>query len=350
MKYLCVHCDKSFEPEEGTRPRCPVCMRVNSIEPVKDDARPGASSNKALGLGALVLLALVGGGYAYYATSTPKSIAGDPPLSPLAQDDLLGYLRHRNLAEVPTATIFGDPDDVEAFAEKAVQGVEKGGWLGAISRTVAERGSKHGAFVPWSFSLSRTEGIRGPKATLDVLQKDKGGAHLFPLEVALLTAVSLRSLDVPAMVVEIYDFPGSKRPPETSGRYGYYGVAVPEGASGYRIADPYLGRESTPEEGDYRVMTDVEVVGAALGHEAFAQLYGGHTKEAWKLANDAVALNPALRVPTRPLAVSLPWVAVRPRPSKSSRRLSSCGRTALAGSNRHKSRWRRGTWMVPIVP
>ncbi|MBZ0120567.1 MAG: hypothetical protein K8H88_26475, partial [Sandaracinaceae bacterium] len=49
MRYLCVHCDKSFEhTDENKKPRCPECLRVNGLEKMAEPkAKKKAASAKA---------------------------------------------------------------------------------------------------------------------------------------------------------------------------------------------------------------------------------------------------------------------------------------------------------------
>jgi tetratricopeptide (TPR) repeat protein len=76
---------------------------------------------------------------------------------------------------------------------------------------------------------------------------------------------ALRSLDVPALVAEIYQYPNEKKPLDPSGRFGYFGAYVPSREPGKGlVVDAYGGRSVMPLAADFAVLNDAQAVGAAL--------------------------------------------------------------------------------------
>ncbi len=83
----------------------------------------------------------------------------------------------------------------------------------------------------------------------------------------MATTAALREADVPAMVAEIWSFPGDRRPPDPSGQMGYFGVAVYDEEAGEgtpTLYDPYGGHAQEPEEDGVRILTDVQAVAAIM--------------------------------------------------------------------------------------
>lgn len=95
---------------------------------------------------------------------------------------------------------------------------------------------------------------------------ERAGARepLYPLELAALATASLRSLDVPALVAEVYRYANEKRPLEPSGHLGYYAVFVPGPNATGVVYDVYAGRTEAPAAGDYAPLDDAQAIGAAL--------------------------------------------------------------------------------------
>ncbi len=296
MKYLCVHCDKRFEHEGEGKPRCPECMRVHGIEKIGKEA-PDAERPKWL-VPAVVagVAAAIVAGYVIWARETPDTVSGEAPLRPLERSELLGHLRNLGArAEDELVRMLEAGEPVEQWAEEATDGAGSAGAKAeAIVEAIRERASKQ-AFVPWPTSSPRDTPIHGPARTLEALAQDGARKKLYPLEVAALAVAGLRAVGVDAMVADVYAFPGDRSPPDPSGHFGYYGVAVYQGEPGEgtpRLFDPYGGRGTEPEEDDVRVLTDVQAVGAALNHRAIHLLVNeGDSARAFELAQNALELD-----------------------------------------------------------
>jgi tetratricopeptide (TPR) repeat protein len=305
MRYLCVHCDHRFEHAAEGKPRCPKCMRRNSIEPLGGEAPAGQRIPRwALPAGVAALLALAAGGYAWWALVTPGQVSGEVPLAPLDRSDVRDWLAHEKVEAGDAAALLLADAAVEEFAEKATGGA--GGPVAraeAIAQAIAARAEAN-AFVAWATSHPREAPIRTAAQTLAALQKDGARHRLYPLEVAALAVAALRSVDVPAMLVEAWAFPGDRSPPDPSGHFGYYLVGVwPSGAPDADVtpvlSDPYGARGHEPAEDGFQVLTDLQGVAAAMTTEAARVLVDeGETSRALTLAEGAVRLDrrsPAVR-------------------------------------------------------
>lgn len=269
-RWLCVHCGHRFVEKDPAR--CPSCMRKNGLEVLEDattaEGRPWLMPAVLVGL-----VVIAGGAYAMWSSETPDAVEGDAPLEPLSFSALRGHLRQHN-ADGEHASLFETGEAVEALAEHASGGsdVAKAEALTTHIRSRAEAG----AFSRWLLETPRESPIHDAEwAAAQLAEEPEEPANLYPLEVAAAAVAALREADVPAMVAEIWEFPGDRVPPDPSGHMGYYGVAVYEGEVGEgdpRIFDPYAGHATEPESGSYRVLTDVQAVAARLNTSALHQL------------------------------------------------------------------------------
>ncbi len=291
-QYLCVHCDHTFHPEsEGEPKRCPNCMRKGGLELVRK-AKKGGRPAWIVPAAVVGLIALVGVGYAIWDGQTADPVEGDAPLRPLSTSELLGYLQASSAGRAP-AEIFDGGDAIDELAEEATGDSP----LAQAEALVEHVGSRRAAaaFEPWSFSTPRDTEVRGAERTAARLAEEEA-AHLYPLEVALATTVALREAGVDAMVAEIWAFPDALAPPDPSGHFGYFGVAVYEGEAGEgdpTVFDPYGGRDSSPGEDDFRVLSDPQVAGAFLSTEAlYAHVHEGNLTDAMSTVRKALRLDP----------------------------------------------------------
>ncbi len=238
------------------------------------------------------LIALVGIGYAIWDGQTADPVEGDAPIRPLSTSELLGYLQVANAGRAP-AEIFDGGDAIDALAEEA-SGEGAVAKAEALALHVQARRAA-GAFEPWSFSTPRDTEVRGAERTAARLAEEEA-AHLYPLEVALATTVALREAGVDAMVAELWAFPEALAPPDPSGHFGYFGVAVYEGDVGEgepHLFDPYGGREEMPGDDGFRVLSDPQVAGAFLSTEGlYAHVHEGDLTDAMAKVRKALRLDP----------------------------------------------------------
>ncbi len=263
-RYVCVHCGHGFWTDEDPT-RCPSCMRKGGLEAVdeKTEGRPAW----VLPVAALALIGAIGGGYMYWSSQTPDVVEGEVPEAPLSLSELRGHLRAQH-ADGPQSEFFEVKEHIRELAEHAEGStpLAKAESLVAYIRDRAEAG----AFGRWSLARPReTPPHDSDWAAEQLLAEDD--RDLYPLEVAGAVVSALRSQDVPAMVAEIWAFPGDRQPPDPSGKLGYFGVALTvEGTT--HVLDPYAGHARAPDGDSYRVLNDVQVIAAFLGTKALQTL------------------------------------------------------------------------------
>ncbi|HJL18067.1 MAG TPA: hypothetical protein RMH99_20555, partial [Sandaracinaceae bacterium LLY-WYZ-13_1] len=273
MKYLCVHCDKTFEhDDEDEKPRCPKCLRVNGLEPVGTKKKDGEASERPPWLTWAVaggVLVAAGIGYAVWAGQSADNVSGEAPLAPLDRSAVLGYLRARGVDARELEALLVPDDAVEDWADEVAGDASGAGAKAEAIQEAIRACAEAGAFERWSFGVPRDTPVAPPARVLERLGEDDAMHHLYPIEVAALMASALRAEDVTAMVADVVRFPGDRRPPDPSGEFGYYVVAVYPGDSvegDPTYYDPYGGREVQPEEA--RVLSDLQAIGAALSTRA----------------------------------------------------------------------------------
>lgn len=304
MRYRCMHCDRVFELADSERPRCPTCMRVHGVSAVQAagaGAAAGGAKRRpiAIALGAVLAVAIAAGVLLWHKRAGVDSSLGG------ASAALSAELARLGVADEGLAHLLEPTEEVaqwaDAIASKASSGLPQ-----AIALVVEVRKqAKVEAFVPWSLVDARNEpGPLGTGETLALLKKDRARKQLYPFEVTALVVAALRSLDQPAVMVEVYAFPDEPRPLDPSGRFGYYAVGLRDDAGALQhVLDPYQGRDSagegaapktkqTPRQSDLRVLSDREVVGAALAIRA-AHALAKDPGKALKDADAAVALAPS---------------------------------------------------------
>jgi thioredoxin-like negative regulator of GroEL len=278
-RYFCAHCDKAFVPEDAKN-RCPTCMRKGVVLNESDRTSTSRSSRRSLTI--LAVLALLAGlAFTVYRSQTP-SLEATPPLRPLTDAELAAYLDregvevgdYRGMFALPS-NVDGVPDGVDAAA------------AALRSRTRS-----------WSLEQTLPRSVLTADATLAKLTSEGERERVYPLETATALAALLRQRGVTTMVADAGEFEGERAPSDPSGLLGYYVVALYENGSDEptRYVDPWGGRaDASPEP--VRVLSDVEVVAAALGIEAVRTFSSsGDAKAALPMVETALLLDP--RSPT----------------------------------------------------
>lgn len=295
MRYVCVHCDHSWDaPADPPPKRCPSCLRANGAQRAVESeaAKAPAKRSRAsvLVLLALSILAAVGGYFVWGRRPTAGEPGGPGPVTGAALHDALtasqveaGALESM-LAPDPAIGTFA-----EQTAAKASGPYER---ADAVTRAIRARASAL-AFVPWSLGEPRATPIGTAAQTFSVLQKDGARAELYPIEVAAVAVAALRSLSVDAMVAELISVEGARSPLDPSGFLGYFVVAVFPGEPGLgapRLFDPY-GGQALDDKARHAVLRDQQVIGVALATRALHEVsYLADPKRALESSSDALAL------------------------------------------------------------
>jgi tetratricopeptide (TPR) repeat protein len=302
MRYLCLNCEERFEhdTESKSKLRCPKCLRVTGLEKVGDPkkAPPPRSPWLVPGIIAGVLAAAIGG-WAVWRARGPVTVGEEVPDGPLAQDVLEAHLRRLHVDARPLTRFLTANDALEALGNEAhgsgAQAIAQGVYEAIRARAAA------GALSTWSMGVPRETPIEHAAAAWSWLSEDGSHRRLYPLEVAAIMASALRTRGVNAMLAEAFAFPGDRSPPDPSGHFGYFVVAVYDGEAGEgdpHFYDPWGGHTDAsgggaPESADVRVLTDVQTMGAALSLRAIHMLVRESDAErALSVSEDAIALYP----------------------------------------------------------
>jgi Tfp pilus assembly protein PilF len=162
---------------------------------------------------------------------------------------------------------------VAAFAKRAADSAKDDDAKARAVRDALQARKQKRAFGEWSRVDLLPEPPATAAATLAAIARDGAELELYPLEIAALAVASLRALEVPALLAEVYRYPNERSPLDPSGRFGYYAAFVPtRGGKGGHIYDAYAGRNLEPKTGDYAVLNDAQAIGAALGLRALHEL------------------------------------------------------------------------------
>jgi tetratricopeptide (TPR) repeat protein len=305
MRYLCLNCEERFESDAEAgkgkgKLRCPKCLRVTGLEKVGDPKKTPPPQNPWLvpGIVAGVLAALVAG-WAVWRSRGPVTVGDEVASGPLDQEVLEAHLRRHHVDARPLTRFLVADDGIEALGDSA-----HGSGSQALAQSVYESiraRAEAGAMTSWSMGVPRETPVENAAAAWGWLEVDGSHHHLYPLEVAAIMASALRTRGVNAMLAEAFAFPGDTAPPDTSGHFGYFVVAVYDGDvdedAEPHYYDPYGGRDAQPDEDDVNVLDDLQVMGAALSLRAIHMLVRESDAErALSVSQDAIGLYP--RSPT----------------------------------------------------
>jgi tetratricopeptide (TPR) repeat protein len=277
MRYHCIHCDERFELAPDAEKRCPKCMRVHGIREQQDApatrSRPPRRRRVFVAGSAVVLAALAVFVYALWRREmAPDAVTlATKPLSP--------HVVSRELARARVKAgnaehILAVEPAVQRFARAASGASTDVAKLKALVEALRARADKQ-AIAAWSLGDPR----EGPSLTANgvaaSIEKDGARVQLYPLEVAALVAAALRANDVDAMLVEIPAQPGERAPRDPSGRFGYYGVGLPDAGDAKkppRVFDVYAQKTEPMACTECKRLGDLEAVGAALSLQATQKL------------------------------------------------------------------------------
>jgi Tfp pilus assembly protein PilF len=227
----------------------------------------------------VVVLLGVGALASWRLRSTSSHVPGQVPLAPIDAESVrkdvlaLTSLDPERLASLLTPTPAITQFAQRAAASKTSASERAEAIVAALSARRAAR-----AYVDWSRIEPRIEAPLTAAETLRAIETDNTERKLYPLELAALGVAALRSLEVPAMVAEVYAYPDERAPVDPSGRFSYYGIflgdrtdQLPAEQHG-RVYDAYAGRANAPAPTDFVVLNDAQAVGAALGLRAMHSL------------------------------------------------------------------------------
>jgi hypothetical protein len=294
MKYRCTSCDEVFEVPEGDRARCPKCLRIHDVEPVVS-----GRSKVRRHQGPIVFFGIIAAGVTayllWYFTEGEEEPQEEPvaEVGPLTEQELRAQLVARHLKQSEVVIPFAESDEITAFARKAAHGKAAPGekaqaLLDAVRARITDNHEHYVSISP------RRSPPHTPSETLRAIESDDG-FEPYPYEVAALMVAACRSIGVPAVMAEVFQYSGTKRPTDASGVNGYFVAALPRGGSYRRpvLYDPASGRFDDSADGEAQVLTDVEAVSAVLTLRAlYESAHRGNGPLAERLSSLAVKLRP----------------------------------------------------------
>ena len=274
-KYFCGHCDQEFVPETAEdKPRCPTFMRRGAVQVVQAPTEKSGTERKKL-LGLALILVAAGIGYGAY-LSTAITLEETPPVRPLEVRELSAYLERDQITVGKLEGMFvlpttGDwPIEAEALAS-----------------------SIRAKSASWALDQPLSREVFTADETLAALNGGGKQPRLYPLEAAAAMTALLREQGVRAMVAETWEL-GERAPPDPSGLFGYFLVAVYDGDAQEPAAffDPWGGRRQvTPAA--VRVLRDTEAIAAGLGTDAMSiSAKSGDGAKALPMVETALLLDP----------------------------------------------------------
>lgn len=292
MQYRCTSCKETFEVPSGDRPRCPECLRIHNVEPVRSKRKKASQNRGPLIFFAIIALG-VGSYVAWYFSQGEEEPEEEQALEigPLAEDELREHLKARRVKGSDVVIPFAESEAVKSFARNAARGKASDGekaraLLDAIRARVS---ANHERYI--SISPRRSE-LLTPEETLAALQAEDS-YEPYAYEVAALMVTACRSIGVPAVLAEVHQFSNSKAPTDASGVQGYFVAALPRGSSYSRpiLYDPCSGRFEDSAEAEAEVLTDGEAVSAALTLRALWEAsHNGDAPAAERLSSKSLAL------------------------------------------------------------
>ncbi len=295
MRYLCLNCEERFENDgEGKgKLRCPKCLRVTGLEKVGDPKKTKPPQSPWLVPGIVAgVLAVAITGWAVWRARGPVTVGSEVADAPLEQEVLEAHLHHHHVDARPLTRFLAADDGLEALGTAA-----HGSGSQALAQSVYEAiraRAAAGAMSAWSMGVPRETPIEDASAAWGWLAEDGTHRRLYPLEVAAIMASALRTRGVNAMIAEAFAFPGDESPPDTSGHFGYFVVAVFDGEAGEgdpHYYDPFGGHDEAPDDHDVVLLNDLQVIGAGLSLRAIHMLVRESDAErALSISEDAIGL------------------------------------------------------------
>ncbi len=272
MRYQCVSCDVRFDVD-GERPRCPRCRKTTGLELVPE-AAPRRSLKTPVVVGLVV--AAIGGGYAWWASRAPEGVPSQVPLRPLEDDELRQFAHDRGVTAKKPPAPFEISDELRRFAERATKGASGAAALAAIQSDLGAR-RRRGELQPFQGVEPRDTEVRtASRAFAGIAAKRRSPDRPYSLELATLLAAAGRAVDVPAMLVEIAAVPDERAPLDPSGYRGHFGVVLQPDSrkpgKALDVFDPHRGTRTRLPTSSLVVLDDVAVLGHFLNHQALYKL------------------------------------------------------------------------------
>ncbi len=288
MKYKCIPCDHEFEVKNSIKPRCPRCMRIHDLESVTDT---GIEKRDLRKWAAPIAILLVVGIVAVVQFSMrddekPKDKPETPQLSTIFEE----YGIKKGEEKEP----FAVTSQVETFAVEAAGNKSGSEGMQALFDAVLKLREK-GRWKPYHQREPRDEKPLVADELLTRLKKGSDEPYLaLSYELACLLLSAARAVDIDAKMAEIFQFEGEKKPADSGGKCGRFGVVLGEGGKDKSppLFEPYSGRSLGSAKAKAYVMSDAEATAPYYGLSSLSLLTDRDTSGALKLNDIATKLAP----------------------------------------------------------
>jgi len=296
MRFRCLACNYEFDSDEK-EVRCPECLRINDIEPVKGDGGADPGRKKFL-VPALLLILVIAGLAVYYfgvhEESATETAANADLAGPLSESDLQAALEKFSIPPDMIALPFAPGPEIEKLAEKAGGSGSDSSKMEALWQYIVSLRSSR-SLLPHPQHTPRSVKPMTAGELADLLISGKEKPAVYSYESAALMLALARQQELAADMVEIHRLEGARTPADPSGRYGRYGVAFfpdRDRTSAPLIYDPYSGSGGKNFKPEYDRLGDLPATGAYYNLLAIYHLQAGDLREAQKVNTYAVHLAP----------------------------------------------------------
>jgi len=245
MKYRCLSCEHDFESDE-LQPRCPKCMRIHDLAPVKDSAVKASRINPVLVVAVvIIIMAAVAVYFLVTEEKLPAPVADKVDLTgPLSSDQLKDTLVRMGVPANEVVLAFAPSPKIEESAKGAARnaGSDAQKMDSLWQFILAWRSS--GKLSPYPQYSPRPQPPMTAADLAESLLSSGNPPPVYSYEAAALLTAMARSIGLAADLMEIHRLPGARSPADPSGRFGKFGVAFyPDGNRKQPplIYDPYAG-------------------------------------------------------------------------------------------------------------
>lgn len=293
--YICITCDKTFEVEQGEKPRCPRCMSIHSVEPYLRRGMRLSKQQLRLGGILLVLVVVAVGAYFVLDFSYKKGPTDLAAKVALTHEELVKLLKDRGIGAEDAVDPFASKPAFESFVKSTATGISSKGKAQKLYDAFMAMKKKGGfaAYIP------RQPNPAEPKTAGQAFEAARKNEEtpLTSLELALMFTKAARIAGLDAAVARVDDYKGLKAPLDPSGNVGHYAAAVYDDDSFQGEAtlyDLHQGKVIPHAAALFTLLKDVQATAAFLGHEAFylSGIRFDSTKALAKV-EDAMSLYPA---------------------------------------------------------
>jgi tetratricopeptide (TPR) repeat protein len=296
MRYRCLACDHVFEADDSEkRPRCPRCMGIHDVEPLKSGGgeKRGAKGGRGGRSVAVLLVLAAAAAVAYYLLREPDE-GGKEAEEALEPESLADALEERGVPADDVVLPFEVSGRIERLAER-VAGDAEG--AGAVQTLLDELGrlQKDKSWKPFhQRSLSTRAPLTADELLAAIESETDDPPEATSYEATCLLLAAARAAGVSgARMARIYSFEGEDRPADPTGRYGRFAVALGgDGESSPRLFEPHDLRSGKSAAGESRVLSDVEAAAPYYHEKALSLLVERDTAAAFRANDAAIRLDP----------------------------------------------------------